>query len=450
MPTAADLEAGPTSVPSQIPEKVRRMVVFDDDPTGTQTVSGVDLILDPSRSLVERFFDSQAHAIYLLTNSRALHVTEAVRHLTGLRDLVQTVASERRVAWSPVLRGDSTLRGHVFEEADVFGAAESVTLLVPAFPEGGRITVGGQQLVEIGGSFINAADTEFARDSTFGYTSRDLLAWTLERGHRPAQSVPLEAVRAGGAAAVADALTSAEVGSVVVPDAQTRADLLAIAAGLLKAEAQGIQVVVRSASSFAAIRCGLEGRRIGPVPVARPGRVLIVCGSVTKATNDQLEHLGSSAGPIFEISSSESSQRFLGDVRRRLDETGVAIIATPRQRRDDADLAEGAAMMLQLSRSVTALGSHIEGVIAKGGITSGRAARALGAKIARVEGQLEAGVALWSLELPGDRVLPYAVVPGNVGDSGTLLRTLGHFERPAREDPTWIAEPGRYGATRRP
>ena len=37
-----------------------------------------------------------------------------------------------------MLRGDSTLRGHVFPETDAIGAERSVMLFVPAFPAGGR------------------------------------------------------------------------------------------------------------------------------------------------------------------------------------------------------------------------------------------------------------------------------------------------------------------------
>jgi hypothetical protein len=77
-------------------------------------------------------------------------------------------------------------------------------------------------------------------------------------------------------------------GEVVVPDAETDADIAAIAAGLVRAEAAGARVVVRCAASLAAVRGGVRGRRLETVTVAPPGRVLVVCGSFTAAAGRQV------------------------------------------------------------------------------------------------------------------------------------------------------------------
>ena len=248
----------------------RRVVVLDDDPTGTQTVSGVDVILEPSRARFDAFFGSSARALYVLTNTRAMQREAATAHLHWVVTQIDEAANRAGEAWVAVLRGDSTLRGHVFAEADVLGARDAVLLFVPAFPEGGRVTVGRAQLVEIDGQRRNAADTEFAADPTFGYTSRDLVSWVAEvGGGRPAVMVPLHDLRKHGSAAIADALERAPAGTVVIPEAETVNDLRCVAIGLLDAEFRGATVVIRSASSFAAIRAGLaaRGSRLSP---ARP------------------------------------------------------------------------------------------------------------------------------------------------------------------------------------
>ena len=62
----------------------RRVVVLDDDPTGTQTVSGVDVILEPSRARFDAFFASSARALYVLTNTRAMPRETATAYLRGV------------------------------------------------------------------------------------------------------------------------------------------------------------------------------------------------------------------------------------------------------------------------------------------------------------------------------------------------------------------------------
>jgi uncharacterized protein YgbK (DUF1537 family) len=64
-------------------------------------------------------------------------------------------------------------------------------------------------------------------------------------------------------------------------------------------------------------------------------------------------------------------------------------------------------------------------VIAKGGITSADVARVgLGARSARVLGQVLAGVSVWQLTAADGHEVLYVVVPGNVGGAETLTDVL--------------------------
>src|SRR5260370_2450019 len=58
-----------------------------------------------------------------------------------------------------VLRGDSTLRGHVLGEIDTLSVPGSVALFVPAFVEQGRVTIGGVHYVTLGNRRGEAAAT---------------------------------------------------------------------------------------------------------------------------------------------------------------------------------------------------------------------------------------------------------------------------------------------------
>jgi uncharacterized protein YgbK (DUF1537 family) len=94
------------------------------------------------------------------------------------------------------------------------------------------------------------------------------------------------------------------------------------------------------------------------------------------------------------------------------------------RRSDDGSLGAGAMMMDRLTELVGSLRDDVDAVVAKGGITSAAAALSLGAQVARVEGQLAPGIALWSLHVEGRRPMPYVVVPGNVGGPDALTQVL--------------------------
>lgn len=151
------------------------VVVLDDDPTGTQCAADVPVLLDPEAD-VAAALDGACGPLYVLTNTRAMPRAEAVSLLAGLRDRVTRACARTGRTPEFVLRGDSTLRGHVFAESDVFGAGDGVLLFVPAFPEGGRTTVDGVHRVLIDGRTVPVADTEFAADPVFGYTARTMVA----------------------------------------------------------------------------------------------------------------------------------------------------------------------------------------------------------------------------------------------------------------------------------
>lgn len=416
----------------------RRVVVLDDDPTGTQCATGVDVVLTPSMEAIRDFFRSGSKSLYMLTNTRALSREEAVATVREIKDWLAQAGAETGNDSCIVLRGDSTLRGHVFAEIDAVAEGGAVALFVPALPDVGRVTVGGVHYCTVDGRRVPVAATEFARDATFGYGSRRMVEWVAEVGQgRRGVSVPLEVARQGGPGVIAGALATAPRGAVVVPDAETEEDIARAVLGLLEAEAGGQEVVVRSAATFAALRAGVRSQG----PVAWQGKVdgtLIVCGSHTEAATRQLDALRRLGHEIVvlptELALHEApeqvAERVAPIVRAQLDGYGVAVLATERKRREaDNSLETGAQVMNALVRTVREVWDRrdVEGsVIVKGGITSAEVAReGLGATKARVEGQVLPGISLWMLKRPHLPGVPYVVVPGNVGEDGTLVRLMG-------------------------
>lgn len=418
----------------------RRVIVLDDDPTGTQSVADVEVILRPQLSAYRRFLRGSQRAVYVLTNSRALSQSEAVSLLRRAQAEIFQAAREAGERVSLLLRGDSTLRGHVFAEMDVLAEAQNdaVLLFIPAFPEGGRVTLNGVHYLITAQGYLPVVRTEFARDSTFGYRSETLREWVAEVGQgRRAISLPLERLRTRGPDALTQVLLEAPAGTVVVPDVEADADLEMLAWGLLDAEERGRQVVVRSASPFAAIRAGLRGMIRRPSLSDASSRVLVVCGSHTSASTAQLTQLERHTTSALLLPTDELLDagpdalvaRLAERINSALQKQRFALLATERVRQTrHSDLTSGAKVMAALTAIVSRVTSSCDALISKGGITSAQiASEGLAATRAYVEGQLKAGVSLWSLTLPDARTLPYAVIPGNIGDEQTLVEIARLF-----------------------
>jgi len=177
---------------SSTPDRLK-VIVFDDDPTGSQTVHGCPLLLRWDRDSLRRGLLDPSPLLFLLTNTRALAPAAATARLqelaAALRQELEALGLEH---WLLVSRGDSTLRGHFPLEVEaitaVFGAFDAL-LLAPAFLPGGRTTVGGVHRLH--GQPVHA--TDFARDGLFAYSSSHLPDWVAEKstGRMPADQVAL-------------------------------------------------------------------------------------------------------------------------------------------------------------------------------------------------------------------------------------------------------------------
>jgi uncharacterized protein YgbK (DUF1537 family) len=421
----------------------RFVVVLDDDPTGTQSASDVTVLLRWDADVIAEVLEAEG-SVYLQTNSRAVDPAEAAALAERIRGELYAVEERLGAPVLVVLRGDSTLRGHVFTESDVFAGDDGRILFVPAFPQGGRTTIGSVHRVVIEGVDTPVGETEFAADPVFGYRSSDLVEWTHEQGDRRAIPVSLDDLRSTGGAAVAASLAAAGPGELVVPDVATDDDILLVHAGLRQALAAGEHVVVRSAATLAAVCAGRlsTGHLERPIAVRRDGgladRVLVVCGSHTGAATAQLARLIEAIGvePVVihtddaftdaDAAGAVAAER----VRALLGTHPVVILSTERVRRAaDDTLAHGELVMRALMTATSRLVDDVGVVVSKGGITSAEVARvALGAERARVRGQVAAGISVWDLG-DAERSGVQVVVPGNVGGPETLVDVVAALGR---------------------
>ncbi len=426
-----------TTLAGMVETDGRRVVVIDDDPTGGQAAAGVDVLLGTDPAPTREWFEGDSRALYVVANTRSMTVEKATASLHEYRDFLRLMARQQGDDLAVVLRGDSTLRGHILPEADVFGARDQCLLFVPAFPEGGRVTINGIHYLTTGDHERLPVDTtEFARDPVFAFPD-SFLPHFFHRldPARPVVLIGLEDLRSQGPAAVFAALRSAPVSAIVVPDAETVEDIVTITQGLLLAEASGVKVTVRSAATLAALRAGVYAWSCVDRPDPSAGRTLVVCGSHTEASTRQLVGLRETVGDAtVELSTaavmSSSAQvevdRCAREVIRLFGTAPTVILQTERTRAaGHSTLAHGSRVMDSLTAVVRSVRDHVDRAVVKGGISSAEIARSgFGALRGRIVGRLEPGISLWDLDCGRAEALPYVVVPGNVGDDSALLRCV--------------------------
>jgi uncharacterized protein YgbK (DUF1537 family) len=433
-----------------------KLVVLDDDPTGSQTVADVPLLLRFEPADLHWALTQPSDVVFALTNTRALPEREAVALTRSLAAGVWSAAAELGLDVRFVSRSDSTLRGHFPAEVEALadGLADAgappfdATLLCPAFPEAGRVTVDGVHLVERDGARVPVAQTEFARDPVFGYASSDLREWVGERFQAcgavaPArvEHVALAHVRKGASAVARQLAAVARDGAIVVLDAETPADLAALAAGAHAIEREGRRLAYRTGPSFVSALAG----RSTPAPIEHAaegtGHGLVVVGSHTELTTVQLARASarhSLRAVELDVTAPDVAEA-VGEVAAELERGDVALI-TSRTLVTGSDAAATVALKARVADAVVAAVAGVlervrpRFVVAKGGITSHDvAARALDSGRATVLGQLFPGlVSVWRLEdsrrAPG---LPYVVFPGNVGGDETLADCIARLQEVA-------------------
>lgn len=438
-------------IAKKVRESGTKIVVLDDDPTGTQTVHGVPVLTEWSEEILRLELKNDEPAFYLLTNSRGLPLPEAgsmnLEIGRRLRDAARDTG--RRVV--VVSRSDSTLRGHFPGEVEALAQGLSqdfdAWIVVPFFLEGGRYTVGDTHYVDEGGLLVPAAETEFARDNVFGYASSGLREWVEEKtkGKIRAQdvlSISLGDIREAGPNSVTERLMDLQGRRVCIVNAASYRDLEVFVLGLLKAEALGRRFLYRTAASFVQVRAGISARPLlsrEELGSPESGGGLTVVGSYVPRSSQQLRELLA----LPKIIGLQLDAETILDESRRLDEiAGLARLVDESLKRGedvavytsrklvtgqaDENLAIGNRVSEAMTSVVKRISARPRYMVAKGGITaSDVATKGLNVKRALVLGQILPGVPVWRLgsesRFPG---MPYVVFPGNVGGPDALAKLV--------------------------
>ena len=437
-----------------------KIIVLDDDPTGSQTVHSCLLLARWDVETLTLGLADSSPIFFVLTNTRALPPDQAAAITREVcRNLKTAIAAAGIQDFLIVSRSDSTLRGHYPVETDAIAAALGpfdAHFLVPAFFEGGRFTRDSIHYLMTNGKATPVHETEFSRDSVFGYRHSYLPDYVAEKtqGKIAAAAVErllLKDIRAGSL----ERLLALKNNCCVAVDGETQADLDQFAADLLAAASQGKRFLLRSAASVLTALAALPPQPVAATDMAqyvrgnKPGAILV--GSHVQKTTEQLQRLLQEpgiAGIEVEVArlvdgGDDERDRVLSDVLTQVqtayDAGQTPTIYTSREElvfeSVQVRLQFGAAVSALLMDVVRNLPPEIGFLIGKGGITSNDVlSTGLALTAARLLGQILPGCSIvrTPAEHPQFSNLPVVLFPGNVGDADGLAIVYQRLRKPIK------------------
>lgn len=432
-----------------------KIVVLDDDPTGTQTVHDITVYTDWDKASILDGFRSGDKVFYILTNSRGFTREETVKVHREIAHNLNEVSEETGIDYMLVSRSDSTLRGHFPLETETLRDVieqESPKrfdgeIICPYFREGGRFTFNNIHYVKYGDELVPACETEFAKDKTFGYSAYTMPEYVEEKtgGAFRAEDVvciSIEEIRSMDFDGITAKLRSVSGFGKIIVNAIDDSDLRVFCTAMYRAMKAGKSFIFRTAASIVKVMGGITDHplltREKMVSCESANGGVIVVGSHTAKTTAQVECLREIGDIDFiELDATlvRDEDAFEKEIARCLAAEKESILAgrtvccyTTRAliTADTGNKEDELRLSVRISDAVQSLVGRLDVtpafVIAKGGITSSDVAKkALGIRKALVLGQIRPGIPVWQAggesKFPG---IPYIVFPGNVGEQTTL------------------------------
>lgn len=433
----------------------KKIVVLDDDPTGVQTVHDISVYTNWSEDSIRKGFAEENKLFYILTNSRGFTAAQTEIAHREIAKAVDAVSKETGKEYIFISRSDSTLRGHYPLETIILkeeyekntGNKIDGEILCPFFKEGGRYTIDDVHYVRYGDTLVPAAETEFAKDKTFGYTVSDLKEYVEEKTggvykKENVTAISLKDIRALAFDKMEEQLMAVEDFNKIVVNAIDYVDVKIFCVALYRAMAKGKTFMFRTAAAIVKVMGGVSDQplltREQMVVKETDSGGVIVIGSHTEKTTRQMEMLKE----IPDIAFVELNARLVRDEAAFAREVELCLaleeeyissgrtvcVYTTRTliTADTGDKEDDLRLAVRISDAVQSLVGRLSivpsFVIAKGGITSSDVGtKALAVQRANVLGQIKPGIPVWQT---GDESkfpqTPYVIFPGNVGEDSTL------------------------------
>lgn len=452
---SVDIESVEKMLQKELKRSKKKIVVLDDDPTGVQTVHDVSVYTDWTKESIRAGFEEENRLFYILTNSRGFTAEQTTKVHKEIAAAIAEAAGETKKEYIIMSRSDSTLRGHYPLETQLLKEgiehAQNICadgeIICPFFKEGGRFTIHNTHYVKYGKELVPAAQTEFARDKTFGYTHSDICEYVEEKTKGAYKAgevtcITLEDIRSLNLDKIVEQLCAVKNFGKIVVNAIDYVDVKIMSIAIYRAMSEGKNYIFRTAAALVKEMGGISSQplltREKMIVKDTVNGGVIVVGSHTQKTTQQLEELKKLEGVVsIEFNSDlvlndkefqAETNRVTAEIEHIISSGKTAVAYTKRELLAiENDTKEEALLRsVKISDAVQSLVGNLKVipgfVIAKGGITSSDVGtKALRVKRAVVMGQIRPGIPVWQTgEESKFPFTPYVIFPGNVGDINTL------------------------------
>lgn len=443
----------------EIRDNEKKIVVLDDDPTGVQTVHDISVYTNWEKASIKQGFAEENKLFYILTNSRGFTAAQTEKAHKEIAEVVDQVAKETGKEYLFISRSDSTLRGHYPLETTILkdeyekntGKKIDGEVLCPFFKEGGRFTIDDVHYVQYDDTLVPAAETEFAKDKTFGYTVSNLKEYVEEKTQgaykkENVTAISLENIRELNYDKIEEQLLAVEDFNKVIVNAIDYVDVKIFCVALFRAMKKGKNFMFRTAAAIVKVMGGVSNQplltREQMVVKETDNGGIIVVGSHTDKTTRQMEKLRENKDIAFvelnatlvndEAAFAEEVERCLALEEEYISSGKSVCVYTTRAliTADTGDKEDDLRLSVRISDAVQSLVGRLtvtpSFVIAKGGITSSDVGtKALAVTRANVLGQIRPGIPVWQTGTESKFPLtPYVIFPGNVGGDTTLKEAV--------------------------
>ncbi len=445
-----------------------KIIIIDDDPTGSQTVNDCNLIMRWDYETLLKGLKDSSNLLFILANTRSLSKEDVKIRLKEICSALREIMNNSSFAEEDfvlISRGDSTLRGHNFLEPyiinELLGPFDA-TFYLPAFIEGNRTTVNGNHFVDN----IPINKTIFSKDKIFGFNTSNIKELICEQSnyHLDFNNIEnifikdFEELETNQPSKLFMQIEKLKNNKKVIVDIMDYSQLdkfSSIVRSLLKKK----KFLFRSAASFISSLSNVKPiqkdhiyfsqlRRKNNCDKAMKG--LIVVGSYVELTTLQLNKVLeiSLCKPIeinvcklyefFKIgdnlNQNSLKKSILNSIRQNLIRESISVLYTSREIISPTDKNDLIQFQLFLAAFIAEIVSDIKNeigyLISKGGITTNTIiSEGLEADSVYLEGQILPGISLVTFNLLKQKgKLPIVTFPGNIGDKMSLVKALEILE----------------------
>jgi uncharacterized protein YgbK (DUF1537 family) len=384
--------------------------------------------------------DQPAQAVVIALKSRTLPPDEAIaQSLAALRWLRLQGCEQFYFKYCSTF--DSTDAGNIgpVTAALMDALHADFTIACPAFPENGRSVYRGHLFV--GDVLLNQSGME--NHPLTPMTDANLVRVLQRQTERKVGLLRFDAIQRGEAEIKTACEGLREQGvAIAIADALSDRDLYTLG------EACSELTLLTGGSGLA---LGLPGnfRRAGLLPKAAdaselpslPGRAVVLSGSCSRATNQQVAHWCEAGRPAFKIDPLALEDghtlvaQALAFARAHGPDETVLIYATSAPEQVQAiqerlGVAESGARIEQALATIARqlADEGVDKFVVAGGETSGAVVQALEVEALRIGKQIDPGVP-WTVAL-GPRPLALALKSGNFGAPNFFAKALQHWDQP--------------------